>query len=191
MVRFGWLFNVNYRFSFVQVIWAIGWSMVALAALSRLGPRACLALGAAMIVGHNAFDHVHANSLGNAGWLWRVLHEPGRLEPLAGHRVYIADPLIPWMGVMALGFGLGPLMQRDVPSRRRALLTLGGALTLAFVVLRAVNRYGDPERWIVPARPAFAVLSFLNTTKYPPSLAYRVMTLGPALLARWGVEVGA
>ena len=70
-------------------------------------------------------------------------------------------------------------------------VTPSTSLTLAFVVLRGVNRYCDPERWIVPARPAFAVLSFLNTTKYPPSLAYRVMTLGPALLARWGVEVGA
>ena len=189
VVRFGWLFNVNYRFSFVQVIWAIGWSMVALAALSRLGPRVCTAVGALMILGHNALDRVHAGDIGGASWLWRVLHEPGRLEPLAGHRVYIAYPLIPWVGVMALGFGLGPLLQRDAPARRRLLLTLGAALTLAFVVLRAVNRYGDPARWIVPARPAFAALSFLNTTKYPPSLAYLLMTLGPALLA-WGALTG-
>lgn len=189
VVRFGWLFNLNYRFTFVQVIWAIGWSMVALAALSRLGARACLVVGAAMILGHNLFDGVRAADLGALRWEWTVLHDPGRLEPLEGHRVYVAYPLIPWVGVMALGYGLGPVMALDVAARRRALLRLGGALTAAFVILRALNVYGDPSRWLSQPRAGFTALSFLNCTKYPPSLLYLWMTLGPAL-ALWGALTG-
>jgi uncharacterized membrane protein len=189
VVRFGWLFNVNYRFTFVQVIWAIGWSMVALALLSRLGARACLAFGAAMIVGHDLFDPVTAQRFGSAGWLWHVLHQPGRLEPFAGHRVYIAYPLVPWIGVMAVGFGLGPWMELPLAERRRLLLRTGAALTAGFVALRALNVYGDPHPWTTQARAGFTALSFLDCAKYPPSLLYLLMTLGPALLV-WGALTG-
>jgi len=189
VVRFGWLFNVNYRFTFVQVIWAIGWSMVALALLSRLGARVCLALGAAMIVGHDLLDGVTAARFGSAGWLWHVLHQPGRLQPLAGHRVYIAYPLVPWIGVMAAGFGLGPWMDRPIAERRRLLLRTGAALTAGFVLLRALNVYGDPHPWATQPRAGFTALSFLDCTKYPPSLLYLLMTLGPAMLL-WGALTG-
>ena len=189
VVRFGWLFNLNYRFSFVQVIWAIGWSMVALSLLSRLGPRVCLALGAAMIAGHDLLDGLTAARFGSAGWLWHVLHQPGRLEPFAGHRVYIAYPLVPWVGVMAAGFGLGPWMERSVAERRGLLLRTGAALTAGFVALRALNVYGDPHRWATQARAGFTALSFLDCTKYPPSLLYLLMTLGPAMLV-WGALTG-
>ncbi|MFO0604185.1 MAG: heparan-alpha-glucosaminide N-acetyltransferase domain-containing protein [Polyangiales bacterium] len=189
VVRFGWLFNVDYRFSFVQVIWAIGWSMVALALLSRLGARACLALGAAMIAGHNLLDGVHADRLGGAGWLWHVLHQPGRLTPLEGHRVYVAYPLVPWVGVMAVGYGLGPWMERAPAERRQLILRAGAVLTAGFVSLRALNVYGDPQRWRAQPRTGFTLLSFLDCEKYPPSLLYLLMTLGPALLA-WGALTG-
>jgi uncharacterized membrane protein len=189
VVRFGWLFNVNYHFSFVQVIWAIGWSMVALAALSRLGARACLALGVAMIATHNLADGVTAERFGAMGWLWHVLHLPARLQPVEGYRVYVAYPLVPWVGVMAAGYGLGPLMARADTERRRVLLRLGTALTVAFVALRALNLYGDPQPWRAWPRVGATLLSFLNCEKYPPSLLYLLMTLGPAFLV-WGALTG-
>ncbi len=189
VVRFGWLFNVDYRFSFVQVIWAIGWSMVALALVSRAGPRAALALGAVMIAGHDLFDAVTAARFGPLAWAWKVLHEGGGLEPLAGRRVYVAYPLVPWIGVMAAGYGLGPWMALPVEARRRRLLRAGALLTAGFVALRAVNRYGDPAPWTPQPRAGFTLLSFLDCEKYPPSLAYLLMTLGPALAA-WGALTG-
>ncbi len=189
VVRFGWLFNVNYRFSFVQVIWAIGWSMVALAVISRAGPRASLAFGVAMIAGHNLFDGVHASSFGAMGWAWRVAHEGGALTPAEGHRLYVAYPLVPWIGVMAAGYGLGPWMALAVERRRTLLLRTGAALVAGFVLLRAINRYGDPTPWSAQPRAGFTLLSFLDCEKYPPSLAYLLMTLGPALLV-WGALSG-
>lgn len=189
VVRFGWLFNVNYRFSFVQVIWAIGWSMVALAAISRAGARAALAVGVALIAGHDLFDGVHAERFGALSWAWRVAHDGGSLTPLEGHRLYVAYPLVPWVGVMAAGYGIGPWMARSVDERRGLLLRTGAALTAGFVVLRAINRYGDPTPWSAQARAGFTALSFLDCEKYPPSLAYLLMTLGPAMLV-WGALTG-
>jgi uncharacterized membrane protein len=189
VVRFGWLFNVNYRFSFVQVIWAIGWSMVALALISRAGTRVALALGAAMIASHNLFDAVEPQRFGALAWAWRVAHEGGALTPVAGHRVYVAYPLVPWVGVMAAGYGIGPWMALSVEARKARLLRAGALLTAAFVALRAINRYGDPERWSAQPRAGFTLLSFLDCEKYPPSLAYLLMTLGPALLV-WGALSG-
>lgn len=189
VVRFGWLFNVNYRFSFVQVIWAIGWSMVALAVISRAGARAALAFGVALIAGHDLFDGVHAERFGALSWAWRVAHEGGPLTPVEGHRLYVAYPLVPWIGVMAAGYGIGPWMARPVEERRVLLLRTGAALTAAFAVLRAINRYGDPTPWSAQARAGFTALSFLDCEKYPPSLAYLLMTLGPAMLA-WGALTG-
>lgn len=189
LVRFGWLFNVNYRFTFVQVIWALGWSMVALAALARLGPRVAGVVGVAMVAAHNLADGVHARDLGALSWLWHVLHEPGRLRPAEGLTVYIAYPLVPWVGVMAAGYGLGAWLDADPSAKRARLLRLGAGLTLAFVALRTLNRYGDPSRWTAQPRLGFTALSWLDCTKYPPSLLYLLMTLGPALIA-WGVAVG-
>lgn len=188
VVRFGWLFNVNYRFTFVQVIWALGWSMVALAALSRLGPRAAGLLGVVMVAAHNLLDPLRARDFGALGWLWHVLHEPGRLRPFEGRAVYIAYPLVPWVGVMAAGYGLGAWLDAAPALKRSRLLRLGAALSLAFLALRAINRYGDPSRWSVQPRAGFTALSFLDCTKYPPSLLYLLMTLGPALLA-WGLSL--
>mgnify|MGYP000990313859 CR=1 FL=1 len=189
VVRFGWLFNLDYRFTFVQVIWAIGWSMVCLAGLARLGTQGAALVGAAMVLGHNLFDGLHAERFGALAWLWRVLHDGGRLEPVTGHRVFVAYPLVPWIGVMALGYALGPWMRFDVARRRRALLRTGAALTVAFVLLRAANVYGDPSPWASQPRAGFTLLSFVRCTKYPPSLDYLLMTLGPSLMV-WGALTG-
>jgi uncharacterized membrane protein len=111
-----------------------------------------------------------------------VIHSPNVIFATPGHIVFLAYPLIPWVGVTAVGYGLGQLYAWK-PGRRQAfLLRLGIALTIGFVVLRAINIYGDPSRWAAQHTPAYTVLSFLNTTKYPPSLLFLLMTLGPALL---------
>lgn len=175
VVRFCWFLNVDYQFSVLQVIWVIGWSMVVLAGLVRLPRWAVAVFGVALITGHNLLDGVHLSH-----WLWNIAHEPTMLRP-AARQLFVAYPLVPWVGVMAAGYAAGALWLR--PDRRRVLALLGGALVVAFIVLRAINLYGDPSPWTAQPRPGFTFLSFLNVTKYPPSLLFLCMTLGPALLA--------
>jgi uncharacterized membrane protein len=166
----------------VGVIFVIGASMVALAALILL-PRwamACVAL--IMIAGHNLFDGVRAEEFHEAAWAWHLLHGPG-LVPLGhGVNLYVLYPLIPWIGVMAAGYLLGSVMQLEGQARQRLLFTLGAAVTLGFIILRSSNIYGDPAPWTAQATLLLTVLSFLNCEKYPPSLLYLMMTLGPALM---------
>ena len=174
-----------------QTIWALGWSMIVLAALVHLPLGVTGAFGAVMILVHNAFDGVRTEACAPGGstcgvgdMLLRVLHQAGPMTIGVKGPVFLAlYPLIPWMGVMAMGYVFGRLYTMDAPERRRLLLRLGTAVTVAFVVLRATNVYGDPSKWSVqPRGGAFTALSFLNLTKYPPSLLYLCMTLGPAIL---------
>lgn len=190
VVRLAWEFNFNYSFAFVQVIWAIGWSMVALSALVFLPSRAVGAIGAVMIFTHNLFDGVDPGSLGFFGWPWQVLHAGGPIAYAPGHVLLIVYPLIPWVGVMAAGFAFGELLTLEGARRRKVLLSLGGGLMLLFVLLRGFNLYGDPLPWSVQRSAAMSVISFLSCLKYPPSLLYLAMTLGPAiallvLLEKW------
>jgi uncharacterized membrane protein len=160
----------------------IGASMVVLAGLIWLPRRAIAGVSLIMIAGHNLLDSVRADELGGASWAWHLLHEPG-LVPLGhGVNLYVLYPLIPWIGVMAAGYLLGPAMQLEGQARQRLLFRLGTAVTLGFVVLRATNLYGDPDPWSIQENLLSSVLSFLNCEKYPPSLLYLMMTLGPALM---------
>ena len=179
----GWDFNFDYHNWGGLVIWAIGWSMVALAGLIFLPQRFLIGFGLVMILGHNALDKIQPGRFGALRWLWNILHVPGEFEPIAGIHVYVMYPLIPWIGVMAVGYGFGTLLLHEPRQRQRLLLRLGAALTLSFVLLRAANVYGDPSRWTAQPNRWYTVLSFLNCTKYPPSLLYLLMTLGPALMA--------
>ncbi|MFZ1069940.1 MAG: heparan-alpha-glucosaminide N-acetyltransferase domain-containing protein [Methyloceanibacter sp.] len=182
LIKFGWRFEVDlYRLS-AGVIFVIGASMVALAALIWLPRWAIAGVSLIMIAGHNLFDGVRAEELGGASWAWHLLHEPG-LVPLGhGVNLYVLYPLIPWSGVMGAGYLLGPVMQLEERTRQRVLFGLGAAVTLGFVVLRATNLYGDPAPWTPQQTLLPTVLSFLNCEKYPPSLLYLMMTLGPALM---------
>jgi len=182
VVRWAWTFNFSYtELLFVQVIWVLGVSMIVLAGLIYLPLRAVAAVGVAMILGHNLLDGVTPQSLGAWGPLWALLHVQTAI-PLGGGRVFVVIyPLIPWIGVMAAGYAFGTLLLRTEQERRRTLLMLGGGLTLAFLMLRAVNGYGDPAPWAVQETAGRTALSFLNTTKYPPSLQFLLMTLGPAI----------
>jgi uncharacterized membrane protein len=182
LIKFGWRFELDlYRLS-AGVIFVIGASMVALAALIWLPRWAIAGVTLITLLGHNLFDGVRAEELGGASWAWRVLHEPG-LVPLGdGAKLYILYPLIPWVGVMAAGYLFGPVMQLEDRARQRLLFGFGAAVTLGFIVLRATNLYGDPDPWSAQESLRSTVLSFLNCEKYPPSLLYLMMTLGPALM---------
>ena len=182
LIKFGWSFDVDlYRLS-VGVIFVIGASMAALAALIWLPRWAIAGVAFIMLGGHNLLDGVRAEQLGEGSWAWHVLHEPG-LVPLGdGANLYVLYPLMPWIGVMAVGYLLGPVMQLDGAARQRVLFRLGAAVTLGFIVLRATNLYGDPAPWIAQETWLSTLLSFLNCEKYPPSLLYLIMTLGPALM---------
>ena len=173
-----------------QTIWALGWSMVALAALVHLPLGGIAAIGGVMVLIHNAFDGLKlppcapgTPQCGGGDLLAHVLHVSGPLQLWPNGAMFLAlYPLIPWVGVMALGYVFGRLYTLDSIARRRILLRLGTGVTAVFVVLRATNLYGDPNPWSVQPRPGFTVLSFLNLTKYPPSLLYLCMTIGPAIL---------
>ena len=141
--------------------------------------------GVVLIAGHNLFDGVSTSNP-----IWAILHRPGIVLNQPTFLVFASYPLVPWIGVTAAGFGLGRVYDWSRDRRRAFLLRSGTAMIVAFVLLRAVNVYGDPSRWSVHASAVKTVLSFLNTTKYPPSLLFLLMTLGPALLALGWADAG-
>jgi uncharacterized membrane protein len=112
-----------------------------------------------------------------------VLHAPGSIRLAPGIELYVLYPLLPWIGVMAVGYALGALLAAPPNARQRRLTVIGALLCLGFLALRAVNVYGDPRPWAPLSSSLWTVFSFINTEKYPPSLLYLLMTLGPALLA--------
>ena len=169
----------------LQVIWAIGASMVVLAGAQFLGKRACLAIGVIILLDHNLLDSSWpaASTTGTTGPLWAVLHAR-QLYETGPFRIFFSYPLLPWLGVMLLGYGASGLFELPEKHRNRRLLGIGIGLVIAFILLRAMNVYGDPALWAIdPAGTSASVMSFLATTKYPPSLLYVLMTLGPAAIA--------
>ena len=193
VVRFSMLFNVDYSFlGFAEVIWVFGVSMIVLAGLIYLPARVVAGAGVAMIALHNLSDGITVPPAvafastpppGALQKLWLILHQPG-VVPVFENRtfLFVAYPLVPWIGVMAAGYATGVVYSWESGRRRRWLFRLGLALTVLFVLIRATNLYGDPQVWTSQTSAVFTVLSFLNTTKYPPSLLFLLMTLGPALL---------
>ena len=166
----------------LQVIWALGASMIVLAGAQFLGRRNCLVIGALIVLGHNLLDPIWPPGTADAP-LWVGLHARGVGFVLGPWQVLSAYPLLPWVGVMLLGFGASPLFEQAPRLRQRRLLQIGMAMVLAFVLLRALDIYGDPGHWQAQSRGAiYTLMAFLNTAKYPPSLLYLLMTLGPAAL---------
>jgi uncharacterized membrane protein len=178
----GWQFNFDYHLTVLTVLWALGWAMIVLSALVWLPASVVGIIGAAIIVLHNLFDSVQAASLGPFAPLWTALHAPGVLWTDGNHTLFAAYVLIPWVGVTAVGYSLGQVYRWEPERRRRLLGRMGVALIVAFIALRAANIYGDPSNWAHQRSGIFTTLSFMNTTKYPHSLLYLLMTLGPALL---------
>jgi len=187
---FAMQFNFDFRLTMLVVIWALGWAMIVLAGLVYLPNAVVIGFGVVLIALHNLLDSVEAASLGAFAPLWNILHVPGLVVTSPRFTVAVAYPLIPWVGVTAIGYGLGSVYGWEPPRRRKFLRRLGFGLVVVFVVLRALNVYGDPVAWSHRKSAVFTVLSFLNTTKYPPSLLFLLMTLGPAMLLLWAFDAG-
>ena len=183
VIRFAVTFNFDYfspGSTVAQVIWVIGLSMVLLAALVFLSDWLIALFGIVLIAAHNLSDTVTV--MPAFEWLWIVLHKPGILTLPLGLEVKLAYPVIPWAGVMALGYVFGNIVTQEEGKRRKSFFWLGSGLVAAFLIIRAINIYGDPVCWASQGSFLFTVLSFLNCAKYPPSLLYLLMTLGPAIL---------
>ena len=186
LVNLAWTRSLFPPILYLQVIWAIGISMVALAGLLWL-PRALLAgLALAIMFGHNLLDPVRLAPEETGYALWSILHQRGML-PLPWGMARTSYPVLPWIGVIAAGYALGPLFADRTPPdvRQRRLLVLSGGLLAAFLILRGLNGYGDPVPWQAGATPALSALAFVNLTKYPASADFLLLTigLGLALLA--------
>jgi len=193
VLRFVWLFNL-WPVGFIATLWSLGVAMLVLALLLKLRlPTGAIAVfGAVLVAGHNAFDFVDKLPLtGVTVAAWKILHAGGMIPfgtppagfPLPGlFNLEVGYPAIPWPGVMALGYGFGALLARPRAERRRLTFALGFALTTAFVILRLANAYGDPRAWAPQKTAVMTFAAFLNCEKYPPSLCFLLMTLGPLLI---------
>ena len=186
IVTLGWTFDPLHHVVILQVIWAIGCSMIILGLLVWLPWQVIFAIGLVIVFGHNILDSYEAARNHQVGFWWNLLHHARfNFYPYApGYGVFLVYAFGPWAGVMALGYCFGQLFRPTVDSvlRKRALICLGLTLILLFVVLRFMNGYGDPAQWGKEKNTLFTVLSFLNVTKYPPSLMFLCMTLGPSIL---------
>lgn len=206
VIRSSWWFNFDPRDFGAGVFWPLGWGMVLLSVLVYLPVSAVAVVGALVVTLHNLLDGLTAAQVGLPTWLWNLMHSYGKFyiplpEWLWTEKIVNGELkqvtsiafetnyfLVPWVFVMALGYCFGALLRLDGPVRRRQLLGMGIALTLAFVFLRWANGYGDPVQWAVQKdewqQPDAlrTLLSFLNCNKYPPSLLYLLMTLGPAII---------
>ncbi len=183
LIRLVWIFPLTFHEYAVAVIWAIGWSMVFLSSLVFFPLSTIAVVGVAIVALHNATDTIPPAAWGDFDWLWKVLHTGGEIKLGHGFVLFAAYPILPWAGVMACGYAFGALVRLPAPVKRAQLLGLGVALTLLFVGLRATNLYGDPRPWAPSDRgPLYSLFSFLNCEKYPPSLCFLLMTVGPAVV---------
>ena len=183
VMQLAYNFNFSSRYLvLLLILWIFGVCMIAIAVLIYLPIRWLAVVSLAIIALHNCLDGISASQFGSAAWVWNLIHEPG-VVALAGRQVLISYTLLPWIAVMAAGFCFGSLFTLESSTRRRIMVRIGSAAILAFMVIRAINRYGDPAPWSVQKSALFTVLSFLNCTKYPASLDFLLMTLGPAILA--------
>jgi uncharacterized membrane protein len=196
VLRLAWTFNFDFaHYEMAGVIWAIGWCMILLAGLVRLPIRVVAVIGLAIIVGHNLMDpHLGSlvQSLGDdpLSALWKIFYVgffagPIRFGP-HGPNLIVLYSIVPWIGVMAAGYAFGPLLSLEPARRNRICLQIGLGAVALFLVLRGFNLYGDPRPWNAPARaggppPLPALLAFLNANKYPASLLFLLMTLGPTI----------
>jgi uncharacterized membrane protein len=183
IINFAWFFNIEFPLIAFTVIWALGIGMIVLAAAIHLPFPAILVIGLLMVFGHNTLDGIHAEGKDLASFGWSFLHEPG-LYPFGHFNIFVGYPIIPWAGIMMLGYCLGSLYlpEADTQQRKKILLGAGVASLSLLIIIRAFTTYGDPHAWETQSSTAFTILSFFNFAKYPPSLLYILATLGPALI---------
>jgi uncharacterized membrane protein len=180
VVKFGMMFNPVPKFAMLLVFWSIGASFILLAPLVFLPSRVVGVLGVLLIATHNLLDSLPPGPL---QVLAVPLFRPGLLALPGGVNVMVGYPLLPWFGVIAAGYGFGEVIRLEPHRRRRVMWIMGLLLTAGFLALRAWGVYGEPNPWSSERTPLLTALSFVNCTKYPPSLLFLLMTLGPAIAA--------
>jgi uncharacterized membrane protein len=178
------LWNFYFSMMFLQVIWAIGLCMVVLAGLQFLPYRLLLVIGALIVVGHNLLDNYSVSAPFWSALAWSILHQENGLYLSKQFMIVVQYPFLPWLGLMILGFAAGKLYLPAVRTayRRRFLTTAGILAIMAFVILRWINTYGDMHHWTVQRDALYTFFDFIKVTKYPPSLLYMLITMGPALI---------
>jgi uncharacterized membrane protein len=182
VLRFAMQFNLDYHVTILTVLWALGWAMIALAALIWLPLWVIAAFGVILVAGHNALDGIDPAQFGTWAPLWSMLHQPGVIFSNGRSIVLVSYAVVPWVGVTALGYVLGAAYRWKAESRQTLLMWLGIGLVAGFVILRYANVYGDPAPWSVQKSPLWTAMSFVDLTKYPPSLLFLLMTVGPTVL---------
>lgn len=181
VIKLGWTFNFTEHSIYFLVIWALGICMISLAALIYLPKKVLLVIGLVMVFGHNLLDGIDPASLGNLGSFWMLLHVKG--EFMIGHiPIYVYYPYIPWVGVMVLGYCFADIYRMEAKARQQRIFILGLTVSLLFFIVRGINIYGDFTPWSVQSTLGMTIVSFFNVTKYPPSLSYLLMTLGPSII---------
>jgi uncharacterized membrane protein len=183
LIVFAWNFDIGFSNIYFIVIWALGISMIVLAGLIHLPFKLILAVGILLVAGHNLLDSIRINGNNLPAFGWALLHQQNFFT-WQGKNILVGYPVLPWIGVMALGYCLGILYTKgfDAAKRKKTLLLIGSGAILLFILIRFINVYGDPSHWSQQSSAWYSVLSFIKVTKYPPSLLYILMTLGPAIL---------
>lgn len=186
IITFAFNFDPGYHFIVLQVIWAIGVSMIIMALMVRLPLSLIAIIGGIIFFGHDILDHINLPQTGTANFLWRLFFTAfGSVFPIdKTHVLLVLYAIVPWLGVMMVGYVFGSIYKSsfDAAKRRRILLTSGLILVGLFIVLRFFNIYGDPAPWSAQKTTAMSIVSFFDVSKYPPSLMYLCMTIGPGLL---------
>ena len=183
VINLAWSFNPSYPYFRLQVIWVLGLCMVVMAAVVYLPPKVILIIGLIILFGHNLLDTIQVSTNSFSDFLWGVIHQRKRF--LIGDRIVATGyPFLAWFGIMALGYCFGHFYKRgaDAAIRRKSLLIIGGVAIALFLLFRGVNAYGDMKPWEVQNSFVLSICSFFNTTKYPPSMLYTLMTLGPVIM---------
>ena len=188
--NFLWWFDINFGFTNLQVIWAIGLCMIALGLIIYLPKRLILILGLLIVFGHNALDSIVMKGDSFGSLLWYMLHQGNGFSFGEGHFVSFSYPILPWIGVILLGYCFGEFYKKDtsISLRKKWLLYIGLSATILFFVFRGFNFYADLVPWVSQETTEKTIISFFNASKYPPSLAYLLITLGPALLFLYFIE---
>ncbi len=186
IISFAWTFNPLYNLIILQVIWAIGISMIILGIFARFSYHVILFTGLLIVFCHNLLDYPEAAQQGNLGFFWDLVHHAffAHYQLFQHYGITIVYAFLPWTGIMMVGYGIGRLFAKGFSGiqRKKILFGAGAALVLVFLILRFINAYGDPSPWSVQNSPLYSILSFINVTKYPPSLDYIGVTIGISLM---------
>jgi uncharacterized membrane protein len=178
LMQLAYDFNIPTRYPiFLLILWIFGFCMIVMAAPIHLPMRWLIILSLAVMATHNCLDGFTASQFGSGAWVWNLVHQPGIIV-LAGKGILVTYTLVPWIAVMTAGFCFGTILQWQPHVRQRLMRLIGFASVIVFLVLRAINLYGDPIPWTRQQSGLFTLLSFLNCTKYPASLDFLLMTLG-------------